>query len=231
MLNIISFHHSEKIPRGTKRHFWNCICDCGNKKIIGINGLYGKTVSCGCYHYEVIRRPKKKNKFETIDNYVVGVTDKGEKFYFDLEDYQKIVKNNHYWFIEDGYVRTRHIETGIRYRTSMHRLIMNVKEGTYIDHINRQRNDNRKINLRIANKNQNAMNSKIPINNSSGYKGVCWNKLNNNWHSEITVLGKCINLGSYKNLKKAINIRKQAEKNYFKEFAPQRHLFKEYKIK
>jgi len=38
-------------------------------------------------------------------------------------------------------------------------------------------------------------------------------------------------LGSYKNIENAIIARLKAEKNYFKEFAPQRHLFKEYKIK
>jgi hypothetical protein len=45
-------------------------------------------------------------------------------------------------------------------------------EGQYIDHINGKTFDNRKNNLRVVNKSQNAMNKGLQNNNTSGVTGV-----------------------------------------------------------
>ena len=34
---------------GTKRRFWNCVCDCGIRLVVLGDNLYGNTQSCGCY--------------------------------------------------------------------------------------------------------------------------------------------------------------------------------------
>ena len=57
---------------------------------------------------------------------------------------------------------------------------------------------------------------KTPSNNTSGQKGVFWNKATKRWHSEITIKGKKIYLGSYDNKQDAINARLEAEEKYFK---------------
>jgi len=51
------------------------------------------------------------------------------------------------------------------------RFVMNAKEGQIVDHINRDRLDNRRKNLRIVNKRQNSLNKKCK--NGTGFVGVC----------------------------------------------------------
>jgi hypothetical protein len=67
----------------------------------------------------------------------------------------------------------------------MHRLIMEAKDGEIVDHINGNTLDNRKENLRIANKSENGMNRKKQSNNTSGYKGVCKHSQTNKWVAQI----------------------------------------------
>src|SRR3990167_419773 len=58
----------------------------------------------------------------------------------------------------------------------MHREIMKPRDEEWIDHINQNKLDNRKSNLRICNASTNGANQKISIKNTSGYKGVNWDK-------------------------------------------------------
>lgn len=97
----------------------------------------------------------------------------------------------------------------------MHRLIMDAKEGQIIDHINRNGLDNRKENLRFCDYSLNAMNSKSPSDNTSGVKGVYWNKQRNKWQAQIVVNGKCIPLGRFNNLEDGRKSRLEAERKYF----------------
>ncbi|MCC9273543.1 MAG: alcohol dehydrogenase [Enterococcus aquimarinus] len=53
-------------------------------------------------------------------------------------------------------------------------------------------------------------------NNTSGQKGVYWDKRNKKWQSGITIKGKRIFLGYYANKQDAINARLEAEEKYFK---------------
>ena len=77
------------------------------------------------------------------------------------------------WTIsERGYANYRKYIDGKRARFFMHRLILKVPEGKFTDHINRNRLDNRKINLRVATLGQNAANCAKYKNNTSGFKGV-----------------------------------------------------------
>lgn len=71
-----------------------------------------------------------------------------------------------------------------------HRLawfIMNgpIPDGYEIDHINGIRDDNRICNLRLANPQQQRANAKINSDNSSGYRGVYWNKRRKKWRAYI----------------------------------------------
>jgi hypothetical protein len=82
---------------------------------------------------------------------------------------------------KDGYVDIR-----IKNRLyPAHRLAWLMMTGNwpddFIDHINRIKSDNRFVNLREATKAENAQNTNIQSNNTSGYKGVVWHKPNKNW--------------------------------------------------
>jgi hypothetical protein len=80
---------------------------------------------------------------------------------------------------------------------SIHRFLMKPEEGYVIDHINGDGLDNRRENLRLANSAQNAWNSRIAKNNTSGFKGVTFNKREGRWRAKISHDGKRINIGTY----------------------------------
>lgn len=88
------------------------------------------------------------------------------------------------------------------------------------DHINRDRTDNRRCNLREVTRQQNVMNRSLGSNNTSGVTGVCFCKKNNKWHSRIEINGKNIHLGYFKDIALATLARKDAEKKWFGEYAP-----------
>ena len=60
--------------------------------------------------------------------------------------------------------------------------------------------------------------SKIPKNNTSGYKGVIWDKNRQKWVAQIVFKGKTYHLGRYYKKEDAISARKEAEKKLFEEF-------------
>jgi len=70
-------------------------------------------------------------------------------------------------------------------KTSMHRLLMNANPGEIVDHINRNSLDNRRKNLRIVSYAINMLNSGLPKNNTSGFKGAYWNKAAKKWCSYL----------------------------------------------
>ena len=116
---------------------------------------------------------------------------RGEECFVDDEDYEEINKSK--WRITPyGYARST-------VRGFMHRVIMKAKDGEMIDHINRNRLDNRKSNLRFASYSENASNKTPNLNCSSIYKGVTYNKKPNNYYVKIKFKRKVFNLGFYKN--------------------------------
>ena len=69
-----------------------------------------------------------------------------------------------------------------------------------IDHINGNRQDNTINNLRESNKSLNACNSKTPVTNTSGHKGVTWCKKTKKWFARLQFEKKHIHLGSFDDL-------------------------------
>ena len=127
----------------------------------------------------------------------------------DLDDVDKV--KNYKWGLTKGYVLNKTIR-------ELHRFIMNCPDDKIVDHINHNRLDNRKSNLRICTKSQNAMNVKKRKDNTSGATGVCWNKKYNNWYAQIVVNTKCVCLGHYNTKEEAIEARKQAEIDLFGDY-------------
>lgn len=98
------------------------------------------------------------------------------------------------------------------------------------DHHNQNKLDNRKENLVPCTNQENIRNSSISKNNTSGITGVYFNRKRNKWISQITIDYKTKTLGAFADKNDAIISRLKAEKEYFEDFAPQRHLFLEYGI-
>jgi len=83
-----------------------------------------------------------------------------------------------------------------------------------IDHINRDKSDNRIANLRLATSEQNAQNRLKNCKNTSGFKGVTWHKRDKRWQAAITVKRKVLHLGYYKTPEDAYLAYVEASKKY-----------------
>ena len=208
-------------PSGRKKRRVLAQCSCGSDPIeVVLNHLRsGLTTSCGCVQKEKAKEANKKYNTYDLETYEYGVgyTTKGEEFYFDKEDYQKI--KEYAWYLDkDGYVATKDADT--KKTIKMHRLVMNASEGKVIDHRHRKTNDNRKSQLREVTSSQNSMNRMVTKRNKSGVVGVSWDKACNKWRAAIGVNGKNIRLGSFTNIEDAIEARLKAELELFGKYSP-----------
>lgn len=70
----------------------------------------------------------------------------------------------------------------------------------------------------IAGTNINNLTAKIGSNNTSGIKGVCWDKRRNKWLAQIGFRGRNYNLGRYAKIEDAAEARKEAEEKMFVDF-------------
>lgn len=169
----------------------------------------------------------KKNEYNLTGEYGICYTSHGE-FIFDLEDYDKI--KNYYWDINPvtNYVCTGKYNGGCPFQF-LHNFLMNSKS---IDHINRNKLDNRKQNLRPATRGENSRNQSKHKNNSSGFTGVYYDFNHCSlWVAKIQYNKKKIKIKSSKDIEVALRYRLQAEYDLFgPEWAPQRHLFEQYNI-
>lgn len=87
-----------------------------------------------------------------------------------------------------------------------------------IDHINGNGSDNRLCNLREATIGENAHNMRLNRNNTSGLKGVCYDKLNGKWMAYIKLNRRFINLGRYTTLEEADAAARAGRKKFHKDF-------------
>jgi hypothetical protein len=96
-----------------------------------------------------------------------------------------------------------------------HRLAWLYEYGAFpvaqLDHINRNRTDNRLANLRCATNAENCQNRQVQTNSTSGHAGVTWSKIWLKWHARISVNNKRIHLGWFKNKDDAIAARDNAK--------------------
>ncbi len=88
-----------------------------------------------------------------------------------------------------------------------------------IDHINGDPSDNRLSNLRLATRSQNMANARKPITNTSGFKGVYYDRSRGKWAANIWKDKKNFYLGRYSTLQEAHAAYVNASKKHFGEFA------------
>lgn len=135
----------------------------------------------------------------------------------DIEDIDKIKDLK--WYLSFGYCITKGID---KYGgTDIANVIFNDFNNKY-DHINHNRLDNRKINLRPVTTQQNAMNMGKKNTNTSGVTGVQCKKVVKGikWIASITYNYEGIWLGSYDTFDEAVNARLKGEIKYFGEYSP-----------
>lgn len=147
---------------------------------------------------------------------------------------QKKIKEKYFYF--GGYLHSRKTGERVGYHPIgnysqiwthgklyyAHRLIYLYHYGEtpdLIDHIDRDKTNNKIENLRASNKTTNACNAKIGVDNTSGVKGVSWNKRRSLWRAYITWQKKRIELGHYSCLALAKMVVQDARSKYHGEFA------------
>ena len=106
------------------------------------------------------------------------------------------------WYYNKGYA-IRHSSKDNSEKIYMHRLVNKTPDGLETDHINQDKIDNQRINLRTATRSQNGINKGLQLNNKSCFKGVCWNNYCKKWMVRIRVNNKLRHIGYYDNLEVA----------------------------
>jgi len=159
------------------------------------------------YGYPYRRIPLTQGKFAIVDP----------------QDYDQLARYK--WFAMQsrrGFYAIRMVTAsdGSRKKVRMHRQILNVPAGKFIDHINHNSLDNRKANLRIVTNLQNSWNKRKQKGSySSQYKGVSWSKRAGKWHTEIYCRGTKIFIGYFDDEKAAAKAYDIAAQKYHNEFA------------
>ena len=174
----------KRVPNSRGHTRWLCKCECGKETIVdSFNIRSGHTTSCG--HCE---------RYERIDDQTMKcVLQNGDAFLIDAEDYERV--SQHKWSVENsGYIHSTYAGKHMR----LHRFLLgNLPK--VIDHINGDKTDNRKCNLRVCENKENIRNQKLMNRNKTGFKGVCLDKRRGKYESSITVDSKKKFLGYYEN--------------------------------
>lgn len=131
----------------------------------------------------------------------------------DKEDFK--VLNQFKWHYSGVGYAARDVRENKKYKKiAMHRFLMNPPEGMIVDHINSNKLDNRRSNLRICTQKENVYNSK-----SKGYSKVTNRPLKKPYAARIMFNYKQIHLGYFATAREAQDIHNIAAKKYFGEFA------------
>lgn len=143
---------------------------------------------------------------------------KGHLVVVDDEDFDYLSKFT--WHYSTGYAARRsHKSEGGKSRILlMHRQILG-EPVTHVDHINGNRLDNRRSNIRLATAQDNMRNKSKSKNTSSQYKGVSYNKNARKWQSYIMVDYKRIHLGLHEREEDAATTYNLSAHMRFGEFA------------
>lgn len=154
---------------------------CGREKLINV-----RTVNKLLSKYKNLIQPEEykliplsNGKFTKVDN----------------EDFEKL-KDINWYFSKTGYADNRKLG-------KLHRYVMKVSDNMFIDHINGDKLDNRRSNLRICSVQENNCNVDSRKGSSSHFKGVSFNKLSSKFEAYITHKGFREHLGLYDNEQEA----------------------------
>ena len=130
----------------------------------------------------------------------------------DDEDYESLLSFGSWYITNQGYATICY--KGIL--LAMHRVILewelgdSIPEGLVVDHINRNKLDNRRENLRLVTRSENSYNSGMRKNNTSGYKGVDYHNNRNQYRARFGTK----HLGWFNTKEEAIAAREKAEQDF-----------------
>lgn len=134
----------------------------------------------------------------------------------DDDDFERASKYK--WHYNNGYAKWAKIGSKAIF---LHRFIINAPDGAQVDHINRDKLDNRKANLRLCTNTENAQN-RASWGNMTGYRGVYLSGpryVRSPFKAVIRINGKTTHLGYFKTAIEAAKAYNEAALKYHKDFA------------
>ena len=187
----------------TGQAIWKCKCDCGKEvNVLSDNIKRGYTVSCGCYHAEkMIKHGHTKGK-KTVE-YIAWESMK-----------RRCSDENHPEYHHYG---GKGITVCERWIHSFENFLEDMGKKTSKNHsLDRifGNGNYEPSNCRWATGSQQSINQKIRNTNTSGHKGISWEKRRGSWIAKITINYKSIHLGQFDNIEDAIEARRKAEIKY-----------------
>lgn len=134
-------------------------------------------------------------EFEVNDGIATGHLPDGTVFKIDAADIPLVEK--YFWYVNGGgylFHRDKQTQEPIR----MHRYLLGLEmgDGTVVDHINRDKLDNRRSNLRVVTQTENCLNREMRCDNTTGYMGVSRDSRTGRYTAAITRNNRPIRLGS-----------------------------------
>lgn len=141
----------------------------------------------------------------------------GHQVKVDDDDYQNL--RQYKWHLSNGYP-SRHKNDGSGGKIYLHRVVSKTPEGLHTDHINGNKLDNRRSNLRVVTASQNHMNRRKDGRKglTSKLKGAQYHKASGLWRSRIKVGDKHLSLGYFKTEMEAHTAYINAAKKYFGDY-------------
>lgn len=176
---------------------------------------------CNKHYLQMYRHGKilSRTRFDSNESIIKGAVveiqlydrhnGKSVKTIIDAEDYDKV--KDYKWGFDGKYVAT-YVN---RKKIYLHKLIFDSDE---VDHDSRNKLDNRKINLRGCTHQQNLFNQNLNCRNTSGYKGVSYDKKREKWEAYIKINGKKKHIGRYETATDAALAYDKKAVEYFGEF-------------
>ena len=150
-------------------------------------------------------------RYKIVSDYAVGIFENGAEMMFDIGDLEIVSARN--WHIDSGGYPSTYNEGG---SVRLHRLLLtDIPKGLVVDHIDRNKLDNRRKNLRIVTQKENCQNMSSKPSNKSGVPGVFFDKRAQRWRAQISKNGKTTHVGIFDCFADAVEARKAAEKKFY----------------
>ena len=204
-----------------KDNIEECVCSRCGVSYKRVKGSKQKKTVCKKCFYDNRRKKNEKMQYTVENGIATFTTSSGIEFIVDEEDAERVVEYG-WWVNDNGYIQGWVNGKTVR----LHRFLMGLLESDktlVVDHINHDKTNNCKCNLRICSHQENQRNKK-------DVKGI-YKTSNGTYQAYIYVDGKKIHLGCYESEQMARAVRLIAEKEFFGNFSFNVDLFDDVETK